>query len=167
MLTFILLIHNCDAQIKKFETAVAYNDFIIAEQAKIGKVIQDFNNILSSTTDTNIVHKARKAIKDQADSSVKQVRLMQSYKGDTTLKKASIDLFAFYANAAANEYAQLIRIFFNAKLSSAEISKQLEVIIKTITDAEAIVDKNFADAQKAFAAKHGFRLTENDLKINE
>ncbi len=166
LLIFILLTNHCEAQVKKFETAVAYNDFIIAEQIKIGKVIQEFNTIFTSSKDTNIIHKARIAIKSQADSSVKQVKLMQAYKGDTVLKKAAINLFAFYGTAAANEYAWLISLSFNTKLNNAELGKQMETILKTITDTEAVVDKNFADAQKAFAAKHGFKLTENDFKIN-
>lgn len=166
-LCFILLTNNCDAQVKKFTTAVAYNDFIVGEQVKIGKVIQEFNNTFTSSTDTNVIQKARIAIRSQADSSVKQVKLMQPYKGDTALRKTSINLFTFYSKAAAVEYTQLIRISYNDKLSNEEKRNQLEAIIKTITDAEAIVDKNFADAQKAFAAKHGFTLTENDFKVNQ
>lgn len=166
LFSFLLFTSNCDAQVKKFETAVAYNDFIITEQLKIGKALQEFNNTFSATTDSNIIHKARIAIKTQADSSVKQVKLMQPYKGDTALRKASVSLFTFYAKAATNEYAQVIHIYYNDKLSSEEKRKQLEAIIKIITDTEAGLDKNFGDAQKTFAAKHGFTLTENDFKIN-
>jgi hypothetical protein len=165
LLLTLLLTNNCEAQLKKFETAVAYNDYIVEEQLKIGKMIQEFNNIFGSSDDTLVIHKARIAIKNQADSSVKHIKLMQPYKGDTALKKATISLFSFYAKAAVNEYTQLLRIFYNTQINSEEKRKQLETIIKTITDTEAVIDKNFADAQKAFAAKHGFTLTENDFKI--
>lgn len=165
LLTFIILANNCSAQLKKFETAVAYNDYIITEQVKIGKVIQEFNNAITATADTNAIHKIRVAIKDQADSSVKAVKLMQPYKGDTILKRASINLFVFYSKIAGNEYARLIRLFYNSKLSNEEMQKQLGVILKAVTEEEAALDKNFSDAQKAFALKHGFTLTENDFKI--
>lgn len=168
LLHFILILLftiNCEAQLKKFETGVAYNDFIIAEQTKIGKMLQEFNNTFSNSTDSNVIHKARIAIITQADSSVKQVKRMQSFKGDTALKKTALLLFNFYAGAAANEYTRLIRLYFNTSLNDETKRKQLEAILKTITEAESVIDKKFSEAQKAFAAKHGFTLAENTFKI--
>jgi uncharacterized protein YaaQ len=167
VLILLLLTNNTEAQLKIFETAVAYNNFIVAEQVKTGKMIQEFNNTFSNSTDSTVIHKARIAIINQADSSVKQVKNMQPFKGDTALKKVSLTLFNFYAGAAANEYARLIRLYFNTTLSNEEKRKQLEAILKTITETEAVLDKNFSEAQKAFAAKHGFTLAENDFKIND
>jgi hypothetical protein len=161
----IILSTNITAQLKKFETAVEYNDYIIDEQIKIGKEIQKFNDIFTESSDTNIIHKSRIAIMNQADSSVKLVKLMQPYKGDTVLNKAAISLFTFYAKMATNEYTRLLQIYHNTKLSNEEIKKQLGEIITTITEAEKVVDKNFSDAQTAFAAKHGIKMVENTFKI--
>jgi hypothetical protein len=167
LLVSITLSANITAQLKKFETAVAYNDFIIAEQVKIGKVIQDFVSAFSKSSDSTEVHRTRKAIATQVDSSVIQVKKMQAFKGDTALKKAAISLFLFYGKAAANEYTQLVRISFNSKLSQEEKTKQMTGILDTVSKTEAVFDKSFSDAQQAFASKHNINLTENEFKLNE
>lgn len=167
LLVAILLSNNSTAQVKKFETAAAYNDFIIAEQVKIGKVIQDFVSAFGKSSDSNEVHRTRKAIAAQVDSSVIQVRKMQAFKGDTALKKAAISLFLFYGKASANEYTQLVSISFNSKLSQEEKTKQMTEILDTVSKTEAVYDKSFSNAQQAFAAKHNINLIENEFKLNQ
>lgn len=158
LLSIIILSTNSTAQNKKFANAVEYNDFIVKEQAKIGNKIQDFNKTFEQTTDSTIMHIARKEIINQVDSSIKQLRKMVPFNADTSLKKSAISLFYFYRKAAVNEYAKIITIFLNNKISNDEKLKQFQDTYKLVTETEAIYDENFALAQRAFAVKHNIKL---------
>lgn len=157
-LSIIILFANSKAQNKKFANAAEYNDFIVKEQTKIGNKIKDFNKAFEQATDSNVVHIARKNIMNQADSSIMQLQKMQPYKADTSLKKSAISLFYFYRKAAANEYAKIVTIFFNAKLSNDEKLKQFQDTYQLVTETEAIYDENFALTQRAFAVKNNIKL---------
>ncbi|MEP7255886.1 MAG: hypothetical protein ABI666_08905 [Ferruginibacter sp.] len=167
LFSFLVITTSGYAQIKTFSTAVEYNDFIIGEQVKIGEAIKGFISVFTNSTDTIEIQGARKAIVTQADSSVNQLKLLYSFKGDTALKKNAMRLFSFYSKTAANEYKQLVWAIFDAKKTTEEKNKAQQEILKIITDKEAFYDKNFQDAQKAFAAKHHIDLKENEFKVND
>jgi len=165
LFSFFVIAINGSAQVKKFATAVEYNDFIVSEQVKIGTTINEFITVFSNSKDTTEIHKSRKAIGIQADSSIKQLKLMVPFEGDTALKNNSIRLFAFYSKVTSNEYKQIVWLSYDTKKTSEEKTKEMEGLLKTVVDAEAVYDKNFQDAQKAFAAKYNIQLTENEFKI--
>lgn len=167
LFSFFVITTSGYAQVKTFSTAVAYNDFIVAEQIKIGESIKSFISIFTNSTDTIEIHSARKAISTQADSSVNQLKQLSAFKGDTALKKTAMRLFTFYSGIAANEYKQLVWVIFDTKKTNGEKNKKQQEIVKAITEKEAFYDKNFQDAQKAFAKKNNIDLKENEFKIDQ
>ena len=152
---------------KTFSTAAQYNDYIVDEQLKIGESLKEFISVFTNSTDSVEIHKARMRIVARADSSVNNVKIMTPFKGDTALKANATRLFSFYSRIAANEYRQLVSLSFSSKKSNEEISKETNEIVKKITDKEAVFDKSFQDAQKAFAAKHNIDLKENEFKLDQ
>ncbi len=166
LFSFFVIATSSYAQVKTFSTAVEYNDFIVAEQIKIGESIKSFISIFTNSSDTTEIQEARKAIVSQVDSSINQLKLLASFKGDTALKKNAISLFSFYSGIAANEYKQLVWVIFDTKKNNGEKNIKQQEIVKKITDREAFYDKNFQDAQKTFAKKYNIDLKENDFKIN-
>jgi len=164
---FLVIVAGSNAQVTKFETAVAYNDFIVGEQTKVGEAIKQFINTYSNSTDSSLIQQARKAIVKQADSAVKHLRAVISFKGDTSLKQSAIRLFNFYSVSAANEYSQLVQLSFDTKKSAEQVNKEMAAIAKDITEREKIYDTDFLEAQKAFATKHNISLTENKFKLND
>ena len=152
---------------KTFSTAAQYNDYIVDEQVKIGESLKEFISVFTNSTDSVQIHKARMRIVARADSSVNNVKIMTPFKGDTALKANAIRLFSFYSRIAANEYRQLVSLSFSSKKSNEEISKETNEIVKKITDKEAVFDKGFQDAQKAFAAKHNIDLKANEFKLDQ
>ncbi len=170
ILSFLLVLFvstSVPAQVLTFETAVAYNDFIVGEQTKVGEVIKQFINTYSNSKDSTEIQQARKAIVKQADSAVKKLRSVAAFKGDTLLKKHAIRLFNFYSVSAANEYNQFVLLAFDTKKSNEQVNKEMTAIAKDITEREKVYDTDFQEAQKAFAAKHNIKLTENKFKLND
>lgn len=170
ILSFLLFLFAStvlSAQVIKFETAIAYNDFIVGEQTKVGEAIKLFVNTYSNSKDSTEIQEARKAIVKQADSAVKLVKSVVAFKGDTSLKQHAIRLFNFYSVSAANEYNQFVLLAFDTKKSNEQVNKEMKAIAKDITEREKIYDINFQEAQKAFAAKHNIKLSENKFKLND
>lgn len=167
LFAFLAIVTGSYAQVTKFETAVAYNDFIVGEQTKVGETIKQFINTYSNSTDSSLIQQARKAIVKQADSAVRHVRTVVSFKGDTSLKQSAIRLFNFYSVSAANEYNQLVQLSFDTRKSAEQVNKEMAAIAKDITEREKSYDADFQEAQKAFAAKHNINLTENKFKLKD
>ncbi|MBK7374642.1 MAG: hypothetical protein KTQ13_11015 [Ferruginibacter sp.] len=163
---FFMIALQSNAQVKSFETAVAYNDFIVAEQTKVGETIKAFIDTYGSSKDSSVIQEARRKIVIQADSAVKQVKMLVPFKGDTSLKRNAINLFGFYYQIAAKEYDQLVQLGFDTKKSNEEISKEMTAIIQGITAREKLLDAYFQEAQKTFAAKYNIKLSENSFKID-
>lgn len=156
-----------DAPAKKFENAVDYNDYIINEQTRVGMVIKEFNAAFERSKDTLEIHTARKAIIRQADSAITRIKNLVPFKGDTSLKKNALRLFRFYSEIAGKEYREFVQLYFSKEKITTEISKQLQDIVADITEREKVLDANFQEAQKAFAAKYNIKLTENEFKIDQ
>lgn len=163
---FIIAFHST-AQVKNFDNAIGYNDFIVAEQTKVGETIKAFINTYGNSKDSAVIQEARRKIVIQADSAVKQVKMLVPFKGDTSLKRNAINLFGFYYQIAAKEYDQLVQLGFDTKKSNEEISKEMTAIIQGITAREKLLDADFQEAQKAFAAKYNIKLSENSFKIDQ
>jgi len=156
-----------NARLNKFENAVDYNDFIVNEQTRIGMAIKGFNTSFEGSNDTVEIHAARQAIVRQADSAVDRMKKLAPYKGDTSLKKNAMSLFAFYSKIADKEYKQFVWVYFSKEKTAEQKSKELQDIVNDITEREKIYDSNFLEAQKAFAAKYNIKLTENEFKIDQ
>ncbi len=164
---FFVIAAGSHAQVTKFETAVAYNDFIVGEQTKVGEAIKQFISTYSNSTDSSLIQQARKGIVKQADSAVKHLNAVVAFKGDTSLKRSAIRLFKFYSVSAANEYNQLVQLSFDTKKSAEQINKEMSAIAKDITEREKTYDADFQEAQKAFATKNNINLTENKFKLKD
>lgn len=163
----ILSVSASYGQLHTFTKAAEYNDFIINEQTRIAKAIQAFNNIFASSTDTAEIHRKCRDITAQANDSYKQLLLTDPFSGDTALLKHSKVLFAFYAKIAANEFRQIVDVYYDNKRTQEEKNKLLNELVQAITEKEKVYDANFQKAQKAFAEKHNMQLTENKFKMNQ
>lgn len=167
LLVFLAAVTGAPAQLTKTGTAVEYNDLIIGEQVKIGEKIKTFIGVFTDSKDSAALQLAREAIVSQSLSGIDLVKQLTPYKGDTALKKNALRLFSFYAGIAANEYKQFVQVSFDAGKTNTEKAKEMQEIVNNIAGREKIYDKNFSDAQKAFAAKYNIDLKENEFKINQ
>lgn len=154
-------------QLKRFTTAVQYNDFIVGEQTQIGKKIQAFNDAFTNTSDTAVLHSKRRDIVNQANQSYKQLQMTEPFKGDTSLIKHAKALFSFYAKIATTEYRQILDVLFSKSNTQQQKNEQLKALLDTVTQQEKQYDSNFLIAQDAFAKKYNIELKANEGKPNQ
>jgi hypothetical protein len=148
-------------QPKTFKSAIAYNDYIVEEQKKIGAAIAVFTNSVGDTTfskeikqqESNTEQK-RLLLVQQCKTSVNNIKGLPAYGGNTKFKNASINLFNFYLSTAENEYKKMAAILYSATYDEAA----LNTLMDAVTSQEKIRDEEFQKAEQDFAKANKFTL---------
>lgn len=147
------------------QTPVEYNDGIVAEQTKIVGFIADFSTSLQAQ-DRNKTEKARLKVIEESKKSVKALKAMKDYEGNTALRDACIKLIEFYGDVCSNEYKEIVEL--QAKgidITEEDLERATEIDTKVIAQEESLMN-DFKAVQKVFADKHNFILMPNfsDIK---
>lgn len=152
-----LLLQSCATDSQK---AIAYNDAIIKEQAKIIELSLD----LVETMDTDLAKckDIRLDIVKQCDESLAVIKKLEGFEGSERMKNAAIELFSFYKNIYSNEYKQMFDILDKGENITEEDLAFIQQMEVDVTKEEEKLDKEFADAQQELATKFNFQMEENE-----
>ena len=150
------------AQPTAFDDPIAYNDFIIGEQDKINEKISAFMDEFENGTETSVREK-HTVLKHQIDASLKALRGLPPFQGDSALRDVAINLITFYESVCINEYVKVIDLLMSGKYS-VEQQREVNFIFQDISQREKHFDILFAAAQDEFASKHNFNLQEKNQK---
>lgn len=159
---FVFLTINSIAQ-NKFSTAQEYNDFLVAQQNKIGEKVLVLVNMLNYTTNyDSLMNALNDAIKvsKEAHNTIKKAT---PFKEGTEMKDACVKLFAFYINTFDKEYRELIKIISSSQITEQDQERLNQIVLK-ITEEEKLIDADFAKAQEKYAQIYGFQLIPNELQ---
>lgn len=159
ILLFVLSYSTANAQ-TTFTTGIQYNDFIVAEQLKIGDLIAKFNDFIGAGSFSEAKSLLSGEMKAQARLSIGKIKKMPAYNGDVKLRDTAIALFTFYMNCFDKQYPEMLEIVAKGESMTTADSDRLDVILQDIIKTENGLDEAFANAQKAFAEKNGFTLSE-------
>lgn len=146
----------------KFEEPIAYNDFIVEEQTKIGEQILAFMDEFSAGTYESTMAKHAELLA-QIKSSIQAIDHLDAFKGNTRLKTASLSLFKFYLSICEKEYARMAELLFSEDYSEDD-QKELMRLADEVAAKEVAYDSEFELAQTEFANEHGISLEENILQ---
>lgn len=155
----MLVLASCNMGPKM--TPIEYNDAIIGEQTKISRVMIDMAN--SFSTDLNKSEALRLDLIKQCEASIKAVKELPDYKGNTKFRDAGANLFTFYKEISEKEYKEMIDILKKENIELADIER-LTVLEKEISGREVPLDDAFQTAQQEFAKEHNLELRENDIQ---
>jgi vacuolar-type H+-ATPase catalytic subunit A/Vma1 len=161
---FILLLladMHIYAQHAPLTTAVAYNDFIVAEQAKISEKILDFSN--NFYKDSLIINAKYEALKFQCLDSYSAIKSMPAFDNSTAYRDVAANLFQFYVNTCSDEYAKFKAIAIRAVFNEDDM-KMIGFLIQSLTLKEQEYDLEFTQAQTQFAADNNFQLNDNPMQ---
>lgn len=137
-------------------TAIQYNNAVVDEQMNINKLMIAMADQFDK--DLNQSEKIRVQLVSQCETSIKKLKSLPAYEGNSTFKKAGIALFTLYKNISKKEYKEIVTVLKkDTDVTTADIER-LGEIEKSITKREAVLDDNFQREQKAFAAKHNIKL---------
>jgi len=142
-------------------TPIEYNDAIIGEQTKISKVMIDMANHFGD--DLSKSETLRQDLVKQCEASIKAVKELPEYKGNTKFRDAGAALFTFYKEISEKEYKEMIDILKKTQIEVADIER-LTVLEKDIASRETPLDDAFQSAQQEFAKEHDLSLRENEIQ---
>lgn len=164
MVLFIGIACSLPLQAQEFKTAVEYNDYIVGQQDVVGTAILNLNMAMSEET---IYRESIQPYYDDLLAASKiglaNISKMPAYEGNIELRNAAIELFVFYEQTFNNEYKQLLDLVFKEDLDDESLN-QIDILLEKITNDEKPIDEKFAKVQAAFAKKHGFDLTQNEMQ---
>lgn len=161
MIVLFLLLgaHLTQVQAAMPKDAVGYNDFIVNEQNKIGKLTTEFSKACDKGK-LNRMQERHGALLAQIAESMKLVSALPAWKGNTSFRDASLKLFELYKSIAGNEYVQMMAIF-NEGIDLPGSRAKLNVLFDSINRRSKAVTDKFLEEQKKFAETYKIKLTEN------
>lgn len=154
---FVLMWGSIGTFAQKFDDAVDYNDYIVNEQFAIIEEMEAWSTLISELAEKDVVLTKLNQMLSQIEISIKKVKKLDDYEGNTAFRDAAIELFSFYGKICGNEYKELVEILYSEDLGEEELTRMNE-IVEDITIREQNYDEKFISAQKEFAEKHNFIL---------
>lgn len=158
---FFLFMFWCTAfgQAPVFKAPADYNDYIVTEQAVIGRKIEQFNKALAAEQ----IKEAKKLhgeLLSRLDASITKIGSMPDFRGNTSFKNAAFELFVFYKMIIESDYADIIRIVEKEGVNDKTFGR-INNIFASIQRDEAVMYGQFDKAQKAFSEQFKMKLEEN------
>jgi hypothetical protein len=164
VLTFLLITSYLKADSQTITTAVAYNDFIVNEQNKIGDKTLTLTGKLNEEGMTKeLVLVALEDLLSTTSASILAVQQLAPFEDGADLKQSSLDLFQFYARIFDSNYREMVNLLFLENLDDEAITMLNSIVVKIQTE-EAVYDEHFRNAQNAFAEKHNIQLGDNEIQ---
>lgn len=143
-------------------TALEYNNKIVDEQNKIITKILAFYDATAAGKETS--EKLRKEASEQCKTSLKVIKALPDYEGDTRLRDAAVELLLFYQTMADKSFVEMMTIIEKGENITSEDLILLEKIESDITKKEVILDDQLAAAQEAFSKKNNVTLVDNEIQ---
>jgi hypothetical protein len=164
VLTFLLITSYLKVDSQIITTAVAYNDFIVNEQNKIGEKTLILTGKLNEEGMTKeLVLVALEDLLSTANASILAVQQLAPFEDGADLKQSSLELFQFYARIFDSNYREMVNLLFLENLDDEAITMLNSIVVKIQTE-EAVYDEHFRNAQNAFAEKHNIQLGDNEIQ---
>lgn len=142
---------------------VEYNDVIIGEQTKMSQLMIEMTDEFQ-TFNFDKSDEVREKLVQQCEASVKAVKELPDYKGNTRFRDAGAALFGFYRDISDKEYKEMIDILKKGADITEDDIMRLTVIEQEIGAREEPLDNEFQAAQEEFATEHNISLIENKIQ---
>ena len=147
-----------------FSNAVDYNDFIFKEQEGIVNSAMSLSEALQSGR-SDIINIKYKKFGSQAKHSLDNVKLMDAFNGNTSLRDEATRLFQFYFSLYQNEYKEMIRIILkNDNISTKSDKLRLSEIQQQVAIKESRLDSAFAIEQSKFAVANNMQIMQSEMQ---
>ncbi|HBS86500.1 MAG: hypothetical protein A2W91_19985 [Bacteroidetes bacterium GWF2_38_335] len=158
LILFAIIPFVINAQDEDWDDPIFYNDFIVEQQTDLMTLILEMNTALETGT-AEEVYTALNQLQERTARAIDELDNMPCHKGDCEMIDAARKLFAFYALIFEDDYNKMIKLALKTELTDVELTEFSEIQSGIVT-REAALDEAFLGAQKRFADKNGFTLSE-------
>lgn len=149
------------AQTHTISDPIAYNDYIVGQQDRIGTELLKLMGMFDALPeDEQVCMDQLEVVISTCKSAIANVQNLVVIAHEFGLKQSAIELFEFYARIMDTEYRKVIDQLYAPQPDL----KLMQSILVDVQDQEAKVDEKFQHAQTSFAAYHHVSLEENKLQ---
>lgn len=149
----------------KGPTALEFNDAIIGQQVKVIKGVLDFSNTIESGN-TKDARAILKEVNLNIDSALIKVNALNAdhLKEAKPFKESAIALFNYYKQTVNKDYTLMLDILDEIEGGNISRAENLDPIVERMKLEEEKFDKQFGEAQKAFATANDLTIQTNELQ---
>lgn len=147
---------------KVFNNAVRYNDFIINNQVNVYNKIVKLVNCLETCDDVEL-KKTYDEMGDEAKKSLKEVKRLSDFNGNTEFRDRANELFEFYVEIYEKSYKELIDMIIKGNITAKEEAR-VNKIVEEVSEKETKLDDAFQKAQQKFADENGMQIVPNEIQ---
>lgn len=151
-----------DTSIKTFSSSIRYNDYIINLQTRVYEKIITLVKCFDSCDDKEL-RASYSDFGDEATATLKEIKRLGDFNGNTDFRDKATDLFAFYVEVYEGAYKELIEIVISGTMD-AKTEKRMNKIVEEVSVKETALDNAFQTAQQTFASENGMQIIENDMQ---
>lgn len=145
---------------QKFESALAYMDFIGKEYDKISKDTWKYTSTVAHSKSARKVDASRKDLISTTLAAKTKISKMTGYEGDVTYRDAVVKYLQLSYDVLREDYAKIMDMEEVAEQSYDGMEAYL-LAQKIASEKLEAGNKDLNDAQKAFASAHNITLLEN------
>jgi hypothetical protein len=167
LIIFILALTACNSGEKGkngiiYKNAFDYNEYIMEKQKIVINIMLDFGKTINLDLDSS--ERILNIGIEKTEEALNNIKGMPPFKGDSAFRNAAVNSFGFYKAILGNEYKQIVNIRRKGENKSAEDIAFLQTLTAIIGKREERYDRDFHNAQKAFAEKNNLKLVRNKLQ---
>jgi hypothetical protein len=142
---------------------VAYSDYILVEQEKVGLEFVGFSNVLLNGVDYKTAEARRQEVLKQVELSLRRLRNMAPFAGKTGLRDEAVAVFLRYKELYVQEYAKLATLVSTQTSTPAQLEEFYSYQVKAERKMQAYTLR-LQKAQQVFAAENKMEIVANPLQ---
>lgn len=157
---FIILLplYTLQAQKTTFNTAIEFNNYIVAQQSCVLTALNQLNEAIESGTDAEAWASYDNLLL-ATETSIFNAQNLEPYQGGNNLHISLNALLKYYYFTFKTEYNRLITLQLKDNRTDAEEAELLQILERIATN-QIPFDSDFFDAKQSFATLNGFTLPE-------
>ena len=137
--------------------AAKYNDRIVGQYDHIEEKFTAFIAAIEKGENAGTLEIRFRDFSEQVKDSLKAVREMPDFKGNTELRDKGVELFELHYSMLEYEYRELLEIFKPTELTTYDVNR-LHDLIADIEEKEENLLEEFNEVQQKFAKEYGLKL---------
>ena len=164
---FIVSVAACTSGVKGkngivYKDAAQYNQYIMDNQKDVIAIMLEFGRVIKIDLDS--ADKVLDRGVETTREALNNLKGMPPFKGDSLFRNTAIESFEFYQDVMSNEYKHIITIRRKGVDKTTADLTFLQNLPDKIGRREERYDKNFHNAQKAFADRNHLKLVRNEMQ---
>ena len=148
----------------KYRSSLEYNNYIMERQKQVVEGMGSYTSASQGdlTTASRELDKAVATI----TNGLKDIQGMSTYDGDSSLRDAAANLFAFYKKSFTSDFREMLLISKKVQENTGtpQDIERYKLIQQSISKTEGPLDEKMKEAQVNFAKKYNLVLSDHSLQ---